>query len=840
MSIAFVQQGARLAPGGAGHDDVAALQRAALDQDGGDRAAALVQLGLDDHAFGRTVRVGPQVHDLGLQQDGVDQAVEVDAVLGRHLDDLSVAAQAFRDDFVLQQLVDDLLRVGVRLVDLVDRDDQGRVGGLGVTDGFDRLRHDAVVGGHDQDHDVGDGGAARPHRREGGVARSVEEGDALAVFQTHLIGADVLGDAAGFARGHIRGAQGVQQAGLAVVDVAHDGHDRRTRRGGVLVVGLGDKAGFDVGFRHALDRHAELFGHQFGGVGVDHVVDLHHHALTHQELDDVDAADGHPVGQLLHGDDVGDDHFTRRARLVGGPALALFLLAFAGAADRGQRAHALGGVAVAGDRLDGQAAFAALGFATRAADRLAGVREALVTVVLGTDRTAEAGAGRAAGTGHVRRGRRGVRGRTTAGAGAGRARTGGAGRRFRVQSRIADGLAGGWTSALRTIALGTSALRTVRSLRTVGLRTIAVAHGLFAGRAAAEGGTLDRRTAGRDLGRALAEVDHGTGRRGRTRGRSNRRRGRRGRRRRNDRLRQLDLGQFHLGRGGLGRGGRRRGGRQLGGFGASGVSGGLGGGGFSAGGLGSLLRGGGLIALSGFASDLLGVGGAGAFSLSLGGQGDGAATRLLFLDRQGAAGRAAARRIAARRVGAALIGARTRDVEALRTLMSRRSAGATLRLDDHGLGPSMAEALLHGAGRDRSRRARLQAQRSARPRLRRRVGRGLTVFGLVVFVAHPVALLGAENSAIVSSNTHSRAWSRSLVRKQVLARQKPQALVPGSRPGRPRRRRRGRSGASSLDAEAEIPPVARPQGSNDRLARLAAGRRVSHFPAQGPNSNRPP
>ena len=66
--------------------------------------------------------------------------------------------------------------------------------------------------------------------REGGVAGRVEEGDALAVVQPHLIGADVLGDAAVLARRHVGRAQRVEQAGLAVVDVAHDGHDRRTRQ----------------------------------------------------------------------------------------------------------------------------------------------------------------------------------------------------------------------------------------------------------------------------------------------------------------------------------------------------------------------------------------------------------------------------------------------------------------------------------------------------------------------------------------------------------------------------------------------------------------------------------
>ena len=48
--------------------------------------------------------------------------------------------------------------------------------------------------------------------------------------QLHLIGADMLGDAAGFARDHVGLAQRIQQRGLAVVDMAHDGDDRRTRQ----------------------------------------------------------------------------------------------------------------------------------------------------------------------------------------------------------------------------------------------------------------------------------------------------------------------------------------------------------------------------------------------------------------------------------------------------------------------------------------------------------------------------------------------------------------------------------------------------------------------------------
>ena len=264
-------------------------------------------------------------------------------------------------DLVLQELVDHPGRVGLGFVDLVDRHDDRRAGGLGVIDGLDRLRHDAVVRRHHQHDDVGDMGAAGAHGREGRVARRVEEGDALAVLQPHLIGADVLGDAAVLAGDDVGGAQRVEQAGLAVVDVAHDRHHRRARRQMVVHVLGADEAFFDVGFGDPANGVAELRRHQFGGVGIDHVVDLQHQPLTHEELDDLDAARGHAVGQLLDGDHVGNDHLAGDLGLFLAAAFAPFALAFAGAADRGQAAHAFDGlVVIAGDGLDGQPAFAAL------------------------------------------------------------------------------------------------------------------------------------------------------------------------------------------------------------------------------------------------------------------------------------------------------------------------------------------------------------------------------------------------------------------------------------------------------------------------------------------------
>ena len=101
-----------------------------------------------------------------------------------------------------------------------------------MVDGFHGLRHDAVVGGDHEDRDVGEFGATGTHCGEGFVARGIEERDlarlALKV-DGHLVCADALGDAAGFAFDDVGAADGVEQSGLTVVDMAHDGDDRRTR-----------------------------------------------------------------------------------------------------------------------------------------------------------------------------------------------------------------------------------------------------------------------------------------------------------------------------------------------------------------------------------------------------------------------------------------------------------------------------------------------------------------------------------------------------------------------------------------------------------------------------------
>ena len=154
----------------------------------------------------------------------LQQVLQPCACLSRYGHGDDIAAPLFDYDIALRQLLLGPVRVGVRQVDLVDGDYYGHASGLGVVDRLQRLGHHAIVRSHNQDGDVSGSGAAGAHGRERLVPRRVHEGDLLAL-NLYLVGADVLGDAAGLLFRYVGLTNGVQNARLAVVDVAHDGDD---------------------------------------------------------------------------------------------------------------------------------------------------------------------------------------------------------------------------------------------------------------------------------------------------------------------------------------------------------------------------------------------------------------------------------------------------------------------------------------------------------------------------------------------------------------------------------------------------------------------------------------
>ena len=306
----LVEQRPDATVGVAGHDRVALAQRAALDEHRGDGAPALVQLALDDDTLRVLLGVRAQVQrGVGGQQDRREQLVEALAGGRGDVDEHRVAAVLLGHQAVLGELLTDLGGVGPLLVDLVHRDHDRHVGGLGVVERLDRLRHDAVVGRDHQDDDVGDLRASGTHRGERLVTRGVDEGDrTLVVLQLgdDLVGADVLGDATGLLRHHVGVPEGVEELGLSVVDVTHDGHHRRTGRPVVLfallvtegeVEGLEELAVLVLG-ADDLDDPADLGTEQLQRLVVDRLRRGDHLAQVEQGGDQRGRLGVDPLGQV--------------------------------------------------------------------------------------------------------------------------------------------------------------------------------------------------------------------------------------------------------------------------------------------------------------------------------------------------------------------------------------------------------------------------------------------------------------------------------------------------------------------------------------------------------------
>ena len=174
-----------------------------------------------------------------------------------------------------------------------------------MVDGLDGLGHHRVVGGDDDDTDVGHLGAAGTHGRECFVARRVEEGDVASVGEFDAVRADVLRDASGLACDDVGLSDVVEQRRLAMVHMAHHRHDGRTRAEVFLAVLL-LMDGIGHFCRHILGRVAEFFGHDVDGFGVEALVDAHHHTDVHARGYNLVDGHIHHDGKVVGGHKLGE------------------------------------------------------------------------------------------------------------------------------------------------------------------------------------------------------------------------------------------------------------------------------------------------------------------------------------------------------------------------------------------------------------------------------------------------------------------------------------------------------------------------------------------------------
>ena len=372
-NAALIEEGFDASGVGTGHDDVALVQGTVGNEDGGDVAATLVERTLDDGADGTTLRVGFELEEVGFEEHFFEEFEHAFALLGRDVLRLVFTAPFFDEEVHRSEGALDGVGVGAGLIDLVDGEDDGNARSHGVIDGFLGLGHHIVVGGNDDNGDVGDLCTASTHGGERFVTGGVEEGDRTAIFEADIVGTDVLCDAAGLTGDDVGVANVVEQGGFTVVDVTHDGDDGSAGLEIFVAVDF-----FDDGFLHfcadKLGAEAKFVGHHLNGLLIEALVDGNHDADAHAGADDLRDGHVHHRGELVGGHKLGEfehaalgiaTHEVFFVTLAGGFALLLAVLrAFALAGAFGLQAsqrffHLLCYVFVA-DGLCGGVAFLAL------------------------------------------------------------------------------------------------------------------------------------------------------------------------------------------------------------------------------------------------------------------------------------------------------------------------------------------------------------------------------------------------------------------------------------------------------------------------------------------------
>ena len=313
---------------------ITGVQRAVLYQQRCNRTAALIQLGLDDSTVRLAVRVCLEVGHFGGQQDHFEQIVDALTVLRGNVADDGLAAPFLRYQLVLGELLEHAIRVCTLLVDLVDSNDDRHVCSLGMVDGLDSLRHDAVVGCNDQNGNIGYLSAAGTHGSKCSVARGIEERDRLAA-DLNAVRTDVLGDAAGLTLDDLGLADSIEQRSLAVVNVTHDNNDRITRLELLfLVLVLVEQLLLDGNMNFLFDLAAHFLGNDGCGIVIDDLRDRSHNAQLDEALDNVRCGALHAGSELADGDLIRDhdlyrDLLERCHLLLALEALHLLLLLLA-------------------------------------------------------------------------------------------------------------------------------------------------------------------------------------------------------------------------------------------------------------------------------------------------------------------------------------------------------------------------------------------------------------------------------------------------------------------------------------------------------------------------------
>ena len=149
---------------------------------------------------------------------------------------------------------------------------------------FKSLRHNTVICSNNKNNDIGNLSTASTHHSECFVTRSIKEGD-FSLLCRNLICTDLLSNTARFSCNHVCVTDCIKSLCLTVVNVTHNGNNRRTRTNTFFVSGIAFDNGFVIQAYQV--NFTVIFRSKNGcSITVNALVDGYHHTHAHQFCND--------------------------------------------------------------------------------------------------------------------------------------------------------------------------------------------------------------------------------------------------------------------------------------------------------------------------------------------------------------------------------------------------------------------------------------------------------------------------------------------------------------------------------------------------------------------------
>ena len=169
-----------------------------------------------------------------------------------------------------------------------------------MRDSLPGSRHHRVVSRNNNNSYIGNLSTAGTHGRESLVSGRIEEGYLTTTFQRNAVSSNMLGNTSRLAGDDICIADVVEQRGFSMVNMAHDGDNRRPWHELALIIYLLAYGLLNLR-THVFGLETKLFSHHIYGFCVEPLVDRGHDSDAHQRRNNFGNAYIHHRSQLADG-----------------------------------------------------------------------------------------------------------------------------------------------------------------------------------------------------------------------------------------------------------------------------------------------------------------------------------------------------------------------------------------------------------------------------------------------------------------------------------------------------------------------------------------------------------